>query len=96
MAHKHLLTVRCPCCSKRIEVDTRNGKVRALDKLDGGLDALLESHKTEGRRLADAFDSATDEEKNAGRRLDDLLREAERDVRENPDKGDPLRPFDLD
>lgn len=95
MAHRHLITFPCPCCGKRIELDTRNGKARALDKNPGGLDALLESHKSESKRLGDAFDSASSEENKSSEHLDELLRDARKRARENPDDDVP-RPFDFD
>ena len=89
-----LIEFDCPCCSERLEIDTRNGKVRRL-RTDQGLDDLVKKQRSESQRLDDLFDKATKDTKSEKDRFDDLLDEAKRKAAED-DGPDPRRPFDLD
>ena len=96
--HKDLIHIPCPCCGKQIEVDTRNGRARAVVPGEGkasDLDQLLQSQKQQHKRLTDAFDTARQREKDKEQVLDDLLQQAKEEARQNPDE-DIRRPFDLE
>ena len=99
MAQKHLFEFPCPCCGKRVELDTRTGKVRAVRSADqpGGFDELLRGQDKEADRLTSAFNEAARDVRSSPDRLDRLFDEAQEDARKNPDRDDGLRrPFDLD
>ena len=89
-----LLKLRCPCCKKPIEVDTRTGRARALSTAERGLDDLIDAHKVESERLGDLFDSAREQHGREGDRLDDLFRKARDETK--GDEGKPPRPIDFD
>lgn len=91
---KPVLQIRCPCCKKPIEIDTRTGRARAMATRDTGLDQLIDAHKTEGERLGGLFDSARDEHQTEAQRLDELFRKAQEESKD--DKGKPRTPFDLE
>ena len=88
----HLIEVLCPCCNKRIEVDTRNGKARALRTDDSGLDDLVAEQKGRSSALADMFDSAISDQKQDSSRLDQLFEQAKDDAKD--DDSTPSNPFD--
>jgi hypothetical protein len=91
---KHVLQIRCPCCKKPIEIDTRTGKARAMATKDDGLDDLLDAQRRESERLGGLFDSARDASRGDQDRLDDLFRKARDDARGDEEK--PRSPFDLE
>ena len=93
---KHLVQFACPCCKERLEIDTRNGKVRSLRPAADGLDALMDNHRHETDRLDRAFDSAQSETSRDSERLDELFRDARKKAEEDPDEGRPHNPFELD
>jgi hypothetical protein len=96
---KDLYQFPCPCCGKRIEVDTRAGKARAVEATEakGGqdLDTMLTRHKRDAERLGSVFESAKDDQKRQHEHLDDLLKQAKDDAKKRPDEK-LRRPFDLD
>lgn len=96
---KDVFQFSCPCCGKRIEIDTRSGKARAVSatEKDGGtdLDKLLARHKHESDRLGDLFASAKDQQKRQGEQLEAELKRAKEAAKQNPDEK-PRSPFDLD
>jgi len=86
----------CPCCGKRLELDGRTGKARQVSvRDDEDLDSLLQEQKKQASRLDSAFDAAKDHQKGQREHLDNLLRQAKKTARENPDE-EVRRPFDLD
>ena len=91
---RHLIQVRCPCCGRSLEVDTRTGKARAHDQGKAGLDALLDKQKSESERLGELFDGARGAERERSSELDDLFRDAKRKSKDDKDK--PRGPFDLE
>ena len=94
-----VFTFSCPCCSKRIEVDTRSGKARAVrpEEQKGGqdLDALLRKHKNEGERLDGLFSSAKDGVAKQADELEQQLRRAKDEAKKDKDTR-PRNIFDLD
>jgi sarcosine oxidase delta subunit len=96
---KDIFQFSCPCCGKRVEVDTRSGKARAVrpEEAKGGqsLDSLLESHKREGDRLSDVFSDARQQQQRQADRLAQELAKAKEAAKQDKDKR-PLNPFDLD
>lgn len=94
---KHLYQFPCPCCGKRIEIDTRSGRARAVVASEGhgDLEDLLDAHKQKSRQLGEQFESAREDQRKQQDQLDDLFRKAKDDARQNPDE-ELRRPFDLD
>lgn len=96
-----IFTFSCPCCSKRIEVDTRSGKARAVrpEEAKGGtdLDQMLKAHGREQERLGDLFRSASADQQKEKDRLARQLERAKEEARKDKDKDvRPRNPFDLD
>ena len=91
---KHVLQIRCPCCQKPVEVDTRTGKARAMATKDTALDELLDAQKRENERLDGLFDSARDASRSDAERLEQMFRRAREDAKDDRDK--PRSPFDLE
>lgn len=96
---KYLLTISCPCCKKRIEVDTRSGKARSLEiaeaDREGHLDALVDQQRREEHRLGDAFSQAAEAEKAKQKGFDDLFERSLEEAKDD-DETRPRNPFDLD
>lgn len=94
-----VFTFSCPCCGKRIEVDTRTGKARAArpEEAKGGrdLDTLLAAQKQDGKRLDDLFSTAKDSEAKKGQSLDEQLQKAKQEAKKDKDTR-PRNIFDLD
>lgn len=94
-----VFTFSCPCCNKRIEVDTRSGKARAVrpEEAKGGrdLDSLLQAAKQDSRRLDDLFSSAKDSVAKQGEQLDSQLQRAKEEAKKDKDTR-PRNIFDLD
>lgn len=92
---KEVFEFNCPCCGKRVEVNTRNGKARAVDfeeAKDGkSLDDLLSDHKHEGKRLGSEFETARGDLANQEERLEDMFADAKEAAKK--DKGKPRHPF---
>ena len=86
----------CPCCGKRVELNTRNGKVRAVNieesKRGKSFDDMIADQKTEGDRLGSVFDEARTDHEAANETLDDLFSEA-KDAVKKDDKDQPPHPF---
>ncbi len=94
---KHIFEFPCPCCGKRIEVNVRSGKARAVSfeesKKGKNLDGLLKDQKREGERLGSLFDDARDDQGHSKEHLDEMFKQAA--VEAKKDKGKkPLNPFD--
>lgn len=83
----------CPCCGKRVEVNVRSGRARAVkpSEAKGGqdLDKLLDRQKQETSRLGDVFADALEQQKSDRDRLDDLLRKAKERAKEDDDERPP-------
>jgi len=86
----------CPCCGKRVELNTRNGKVRAVNveesKHGKSLDDMIADQKDEGGRLESMFDEARTDQASAKEHLDDLFSEA-KEATKKDDKDKPPHPF---
>ena len=98
---RHIFQLLCPCCSKRIEIDVRSGKTRAVkfEESSKGKDltGLVEEQKREGERLGDLFAEAREDHINQADRLGELFDKASEDARQDPDRGKkPPNPFDLE
>jgi hypothetical protein len=96
------LTVRCPECNSDLVVDAATGQVLShrapKQPLAGGkdFDALLKGLDEDKARAADVFDRELAGMKDRDRLLEEKFREALKRAEEDPDKGPPRRPFDLD
>ena len=93
---KEVFEFSCPCCGKRVELNVRNGKVRAVDFEDDergkSLDDLVSDQKHEGKRLGDAFDEAAGDVATQKDRFDDLFSEA-KDAAKKEKGTKPKHPF---
>ncbi len=96
---KHIFEFPCPCCGKRIEVNVRNGKARAVsfeDSVKGkNLDGLVEDQKREGTRLGSLFDEAREDQDRSQEHLDDMFKQAAEEAKKDKGKR-PVNPFDLE
>lgn len=94
-----VFTFSCPCCNKRIEIDTRSGKARAVrpDEAKGGrdLDSLLSAQKKDGDRLDQLFSSAKDGVAKQNEALDAELKRAKDEAKKDKDTR-PRNIFDLE
>ena len=89
----------CPCCGKRVELNTRNGKVRAVrveeSKRGKNFDDMVADQKHEGDRLGSIFDEAKQDDSAREERLEDLFGEAKQEAEKDKDKK-PRHPFEHD
>jgi hypothetical protein len=96
------LTVRCPDCSSDLVIDAETGEVlshrKAKQPLAGGkdFDSLLKGLDDDKARAEDVFQREVAAMKDRDRLMEEKFREALRRAEEDPDKGPPPRPFDLD
>ena len=85
----------CPCCGKRVELNTRNGKVRAVkieeSKKGKSFEDMVADQKNEGERLGSMFEEAREDHASRKQTLDDLFGEAKKAAAEDDDK--PPHPF---
>jgi hypothetical protein len=97
---KDLFEFSCPCCGKRIELDLRTGRSRAVkpEEKKGGkdLDSLLADQKHEGQRLGTVFDKASDQQRTDKQRLQDLFESAKEDTKKEKDAPRPRNPFEME
>ena len=86
----------CPCCGKRVELNTRNGKVRAVNieesKKGKSFDDMVSDQKNEGQRLGSMFDEARADQDAAQETLEDLFSDA-KDAVKRDEKEKPPHPF---
>lgn len=97
---KDLYQLDCPCCGKRIEINTRSGRARAMrpeERLGGGdLDTLLDKHKREAERLDDMFRDANETAKRARTEQQKLFDRAREQIDQEDPKGPPPNPFAME
>ena len=101
MATKPVISVKCPCCSSVLEVNTekervisyRKGRHLKEDAKDGEdmMDVALRNHVESKDRDADKFIKAQDNLKNERSRLDELFEQAKDKAKDVDD--DPNDPF---
>lgn len=93
---REIFEFSCPCCGKRVELNTRTGKVRAVhfeeSKHGKSLDDLVADQQREGERLQSEFDAARRDHEQTKDHFDRLYDEAERAAAEDKDKKPP-HPF---
>lgn len=95
---KDVFQFSCPCCGKRVEVNVRSGKARAVDPKERSgpdLDALIDEQARASERLGSMFDEAKQDQRSQADKLDRLFSEAAEDAKKKPDER-PSNPFDLD
>ena len=96
------LTVQCPDCGSDLVLDASTGAVlshrKAKQPIAGGkdFDSLLKGLDEEKSRAEDIFQREVSALKDRDRILEEKFREALRRAEEDPHKGPPPRPFDLD
>ncbi len=96
---KDVFEFPCPCCGKRIELDTRTGLTRAIkveEKLGKDLDGLLADSKQESHRLDSIFQKSKDQVGKQKERLEDMFGKAIDEAKKDQDKTRPRNPFDLE
>jgi hypothetical protein len=90
----------CPCCGKRVEVDVRSGRARAVKPQErrggGDLDTLLDKHRNEAERLDQMFRDASERHREAPAQRERRLRDAIDEVGREPEPERPPNPFDLE
>jgi hypothetical protein len=97
---KDVFEFPCPCCGKRVEVNVRSGKARAVDpteKKGNDLDGLIAEQARASERLGSVFEEARSDEDRRAERLGDIFKSAANEAKKDKDKGRrPPSPFDLD
>jgi len=94
--------VDCPCCTARIEVDKKNGKVlRTWEKpaVKEGSDPMQEAFKKmkeDKSRLDSYFSGAGKSLQDKKRELDERFEKEKKRVEDSGDTSRPLNPMDLD
>ncbi|HUQ90136.1 MAG TPA: hypothetical protein VM120_00560 [Bryobacteraceae bacterium] len=95
------IDVECPCCRSTMRVDPITGAVlshkeKEKPKTFEDFGAAMKSFEGEAGRREDAFQKSLADHKVhkdvLARKFDDLFQKA----KEDPDKGPPVRDFDLD
>ena len=96
---KHIFQFPCPCCGKRVELNVRNGKARAVSieesKKVKELESLVDDQRHEGKRLGSVFDEAQVDQSRQAERLDELFSQASEEAKKDKDKK-PFNPFDME
>ncbi len=96
---RSFITTDCPCCGKRIEINPKTGRARAVrveDAADGkGMDDLIKMAQNEGDRLDSLLDRAKGEQGDDAARLEDMFGIAKDKAEDEPNEK-PRSPFDLD
>jgi hypothetical protein len=96
------LNVRCPDCGTDLVIDVATGEIlshrQAKQPLAGGkdFDSLLRGLDEDKARAEGVFQREVAAMKDRDRLMEEKFREALRRAEEDPDKGPPPRPFDLD
>lgn len=102
MAETRKLTLRCPDCQSELVVDAATGEIlshrKAKQPLAGGkdFDSLLKGLEDDKNKAEDIFQREVAAFKDRDRIMEEKFREAMKRAEEDPDKGPPQRPFDLD
>lgn len=102
MAETRKLTLRCPDCSSELVVDAATGEIlshrKAKQPIAGGkdFDTLLKGLEDDKNKAEDIFQREVAALKDRDRIMEEKFREAMKRAEEDPDKGPPQRPFDLD
>lgn len=95
---KHRFQFDCPCCGKRVEVDTHSGATRAVDieesRQSKDFDSMVADQSRESQRLDAVFGDAIDRQKQQKTALDAMFDDAKKKAA--GDKAKPPNPFDLD
>lgn len=102
MAKTRTVTVRCPCCAARLEVDVATGEVlahraakappaggKSFDELLGGLDQQKEEAE-------DVFQKEMKAMEDQERLMDEKFKRALERAKDLPDDEPPPSPFDFD
>jgi len=91
----------CPCCGASLRIDPQSGAVltykeKEKPKTFENFQSAVESYHQEAGRREDAFQKSVAEHKVhkevLAKKFDELFKKA----KEDPDKGPPIRDFDLD
>jgi len=96
-----LLEVQCPCCDALLKVDVETGAVithkeKERPKPVEDLAAAVAKIKADEAARGAKFQAQVDRERSSkdilNKKFDELLKQA----KDDPDKGKPVKPFDLD
>jgi hypothetical protein len=96
------LNVRCPDCGTDLVIDVATGEIlshrQAKQPIAGGkdFDSLMRGLDEDKARAEDIFQREVAAMKDRDRLMEEKFREALKRAEEDPDKGPPPRPFDLD
>jgi hypothetical protein len=102
MAHKEVISVKCPGCGEVLEIDVMREKVTAhrkgphllADRKAGedSLDVAMRNVRDAKGRILNEFEAAQEKLKNQSSHLDKLFRDAQKKVRETPPEEDDETP----
>jgi hypothetical protein len=102
VAHKDVISVKCPCCGEVLEIDVAREKVTShrkgphllADRKEGEdvLDVAMRNVRSAKDRIQSEFQAAQEKLKNQSQHLDRLFREAQKKVRETPPEEPPAPP----
>ncbi len=91
------LTVVCPCCESKLEVDAKTGAVvweEKKQKTHASLSDMVKNLDAQKKEQASEFQKQNELQKERARLLEEKFKESQKHVDKTSDK--PLRDFDLD
>jgi ribulose kinase len=99
--HSPAFEVTCPCCSAVLKVDSDTQAVIAhtaavKPKMFGDIEEAARAMKEQDSRRESIFRQSVEAQKHASDLLEKKFQEAIKKAKESPDKGKPIRDFDLD
>ncbi|HEY2933667.1 MAG TPA: 2-nitropropane dioxygenase [Acidobacteriota bacterium] len=94
------LTIECPCCAAKIQIDAKSGKVlfaeEAQVKKDFSFDTQLEQIRKQKDQADQLFSKAFQDEAERKKLLERKFEEAQKRAQEDKGAIKPRRPFDFD
>jgi hypothetical protein len=94
VAHKDVISIKCPCCGEVLEIDVarervtshRKGPHLVADRKEGEdvLDVAMRNVRSAKERIQGEFQAAQERLRNQSEHLDKLFRDAQKKVRETP------------
>ena len=93
--------VTCPCCSAVLKVDAENKAViahtaAAKPKMFSDIEEAARAMKEQDSRRDSIFRQSVEAQKHASDLLEKKFQEALKKAKESPERGKPIRDFDLD
>src|SRR3954469_10867666 len=93
--------VTCPCCSAVLKIDTESRAVIAhtaavKPKTFSDMEAAAKAMREQDSRRESIFQQSVEAQKHASDLLEKKFQEAKKKEKDTPDRGKPIRDFDLD